>query len=245
MPVEPPPTVWRFPDPARDDGTREGPRNAASTSEPDDLVALGGDLAPGTLLAAYRHGIFPMPAPEIGPGTVAWFSPDPRAVIPVPTFRPSRSLRASRRRFVVRVNEDFEQTVRRCADPRRPHGWINDDVLAAYCQLHELGWAYSVESWTHDGDLAGGLYGVQVGGLFAGESMWHHDEPWGRDASKVALAWLVEAMVDAGDAPHRLLDVQWRTPHLARLGAVEVPRAVYRERLRAALTLAPALVDKP
>jgi leucyl/phenylalanyl-tRNA--protein transferase len=131
----------------------------------------------------------------------------------------------------VRVDTAFEEVVAGCADPRRDSGWIDDDVRAAYTELHRLGWAHSVETW-QDGCLVGGLYGVAVGGLFAGESMFHRV----RDASKVALVGLVGLLRDE-HAGARLLDVQWQTPHLASLGVVTMPRAAYLRRLREALEL--------
>lgn len=222
-PVEPAQSEWDFPDPSR--------------WPDDDLVGVGADLEPGTLLAAYRRGLFPMPVTHRRRTVLAWWSPDPRAVLPLDGMRISRSLRASARRFEVRVDTAFPEVVRRCADPRRPHGWISPAIRAAYVVLHELGWAHSVEAWTRDGQLAGGLYGVSVGGLFAGESMWHEPEAHGRDASKVALLALVEHLRGAGQADTRLLDVQWATPHLARLGAQAIPRTLYLARLAEALPL--------
>lgn len=216
MPVEPAPTTWRFP--------------PVDRAGPDGVVALGGDLEPGTLLAAYRHGVFPMPTWRRGP--LAWWSPDPRAVLPLDRLAVSRSLRAARRRFQVRVDTAFDDVVAGCADPRRPHGWITPEMRAAYGRLHRLGWAHSVEAWTGEGRLAGGLYGVAVGGLFAGESMFHRE----RDASKVALVGLVGLLRSDG-VDGRLLDVQWLTPHLASLGAVAVPRDRYLALLRTALAL--------
>ena len=194
---------------------------------PDEhgLVALGGDLEPGTLLGAYRSGLFPMPVDGRGGGPMGWWSPDPRGVIPLDGLRVSRSLRAARPRFEVRVDTAFDDVVAACADPRRPGAWITAEVRAAYVRLHELGWAHSVEAWD-DAGLAGGLYGVAVDGLFAGESMFHHR----RDASKVALLALVELLREDGDE-RRLLDVQWATDHLRSLGAVEVPRSRYLELL--------------
>jgi leucyl/phenylalanyl-tRNA--protein transferase len=191
------------------------------------VVAVGGDLEPGTLLAAYRQALFPMP---VGPeGLMAWWSPDPRAVIPLDAVRTSRSLRRSQRRYEVRVDTAFPEVIDGCADRRRPGGWITRDIRDAYVRLHELGWAHSVETWDEDG-LAGGLYGVAVAGLFAGESMFHRRT----DASKAALLGLVDLLGADGD-DRRLLDVQWSTPHLERLGAVAVPRHEYLERLRRAL----------
>jgi leucyl/phenylalanyl-tRNA--protein transferase len=158
-----------------------------------------------------------------------WFSPVRRGVLPLDRLRVSRSLRRSLRRFEVRVDGAFGQVIDACADPRRPAGWIDPSIRSAYTELHRLGWAHSVEAW-HEGRLAGGLYGVSIGGLFAGESMFHRET----DASKVALVGLVELMRDApGEA--RLLDVQWRTPHLASLGCVEVSRRDYLDSLPEAL----------
>ena len=223
MPVEPPPSRWAFGDPSAYD-------------EVDDLVAIGADLEPGTLLEAYRRGLFPMPSGRRGE-PMYWFCPVRRGVIPLDGLRVSRSLRRSARDFEIRVDTAFAEVVARCADPDRPSGWIDDDVAAAYQRLHELGWAHSVEAW-RDGRLAGGLYGVAIGGLFAGESMFHAE----RDASKVALVALVEGLSDE-HALDRILDVQWLTPHLASLGAIEVPRAAYLRRLPAALAApAPDLV---
>jgi leucyl/phenylalanyl-tRNA---protein transferase len=197
-------------------------------ADSDGLVGIGADLEPGTLLAAYRQGLFPMPVGRTGP--MGWWSPDPRGVLPLDELRVSRSLRQSCRRYEVRIDTAFEEVVRACADPDRPHGWITPDIELAYLRLHDLGWAHSIETWTGEGVLVGGLYGVAIGGLFAGESMFHR----ARDASKVALVHLVEALRAEGD-PHRLLDVQWSTPHLARLGVVELPRQQYLERLAVAL----------
>ncbi|MDQ3757158.1 MAG: leucyl/phenylalanyl-tRNA--protein transferase [Actinomycetota bacterium] len=218
MPVEPPPCPWSFPE-VDPDGD-------------DEIVAVGADLAPGTLLAAYRTGLFPMPVQ----GHLAWWSPQPRGILPLDGLRVTRSLRQSRHRYEVRVDSAFDEVVQACADPGRPHGWITDEFRRAYAELYHLGWAHSVEAWSSDGRLAGGLYGVAVGGLFAGESMFHRE----RDASKVALVALVERMRAAGGA---LLDVQWCTPHLASLGAVEVGRREYLRLLRRALALPCQLFD--
>jgi leucyl/phenylalanyl-tRNA--protein transferase len=214
MAVEPPPTPWVLP--------------AATTADESGVVGVGADLEPGTLLAAYRSGLFPMP---VDGGVLAWWSPDPRGIIPLDGLRVSRSLRQAASRFEVTVDRDFPAVIAACADPSRPHGWINQPVIDAYTRLHELGWAHSVEVWS-DGELAGGLYGVAVGGLFAGESMFHR----GRDASKVALLHLAE-LLRADERPERLLDVQWTTPHLVSLGAVDVGRPRYLELLGAALEL--------
>ena len=222
MPIEPPPTRWAFP-----------PPEAASE---DGLLALGADLAPGTILAAYRAGIFPMPL--TGVPQMTWFSPDPRGIIDVAAFRPGRSLRRSARRFTVTTDTAFASVIAGCADPRRPGGWITPAIRAAYTELHALGWAHSVEVW-EDGALAGGLYGVEIGGLFAAESKFHVRT----DASKVALAALVERLNSAGG--RRLLDVQWATPHLRSLGAIEILRGDYLDRLPVALASRPAFDVAP
>ncbi|RYE77602.1 MAG: leucyl/phenylalanyl-tRNA--protein transferase [Myxococcales bacterium] len=187
-----------------------------------DIVGAGADLEPGTLLAAYRAGIFPMPDDEFG---LAWFSPRQRGVLSLRDLRVSRSMRQSARTFEIRVNTAFDEVMEGCADPRRPGGWIDDDIRRAYGRLHRLGWAHSVETW-RDGELVGGLYGVALGGLFAGESMFHR----ARDASKVALMGLVELLSDEY-AERRLIDTQWQTQHLATLGVRELDREVYVERL--------------
>jgi leucyl/phenylalanyl-tRNA--protein transferase len=204
-----------------------------------DLVALGGDLEPQTLVAAYRRGLFPM---RLGGrrGPLGWWSPDPRGVLPLDGLRVSRSLRQSSRRFEIRVDTDFAGVVAGCAAPGRHGAWIGSDIRRAYLRLHRLGLAHSVEAWTPDGRLAGGLYGVSLGGLFAGESMFFRE----RDASKAALVGLVGLL--AADGLPRLLDVQWTTPHLRSLGAVDVPRPDYLDRLAAALALPPpAAWDRP
>jgi leucyl/phenylalanyl-tRNA---protein transferase len=218
-PVEPPQTPWVFP--------------RAHRADADGLLCVGADLAPGTLIAAYRQGLFPMP---LSRAHLAWWSPDPRGVLPLTGLHISRSLRRARRRFQVRVNTAFEHVVAACADPRRKGAWITPEVAAAYLELHRLDWAHSVEAWTPDGRLAGGLYGVAIGGLFAGESMFHVPQPWASDASKVALVALVELLLADG-SDTRLLDVQWATPHLRRLGVVAIPRTEYLARLRTALTV--------
>ena len=209
MPSEPPPTAWELP--------------PAASADPHGLVGVGADLEPGTVLAAYRRGLFPMPIS--GRRRIGWWSPDPRGVLPLDGLRISRSLRRSVARYEIHVDRAFDEVVLACADPGRDGGWITTAIRTAYARLHRLGWAHSVEAWDREtGELAGGLYGVQVGGLFAGESMFHHQ----RDASKVALVGLVEQLRASGAV---LLDVQWLTPHLASLGAVEVSRADYLSRL--------------
>lgn len=211
MPANPHPQTWQFP-----------PVDVADES---GLVGIGADLEPDTLLLAYRSGLFPMPLRPRG--EIGWWSPDPRAILEFEDLVVHRSLRRSSRRYEVRFDTDFVGVITACADPSRSGRWIDEPMLAAYVELHRRGWAHSVEAWLDD-RLVGGLYGVAVGGLFAGESMFHRE----RDASKVALLALVEAMSDG--AP-RLLDVQWRTDHLAAMGAREISRQTYIRRLLAVL----------
>jgi leucyl/phenylalanyl-tRNA--protein transferase len=209
-PIEPPPCRWRLPDP--------------SSADEHGLCGVGADLEPGTLLAAYRGGLFPMPVRK---RVIGWWSPEPRGVLPLDGVRVSRSLRRSCTRYSVRTDTRFREVMERCGDPDRPHGWITPAFVDAYERLFDLGWVHSVE--TYDGDrLVGGLYGVHVSGLFAGESMFSV----ATDASKVALVALVELLREAGVA---LLDVQWATPHLTSLGAIELPRREYLGRLAAAV----------
>ncbi|MGY9071539.1 MAG: leucyl/phenylalanyl-tRNA--protein transferase [Acidimicrobiales bacterium] len=208
-PVEPPPTRWSFP--------------SATTADENGLVGAGADLEPGTLLAAYRAGLFPMPLGD----TIGWWSPNPRGILPLSFIRVSRSLRKSCKQFEIRVDHSFERVMDACADPERPHGWINRDIRAAYLKLHQLGWAHSVEAWQDD-ELVGGLYGVAIGSFFAGESMFHIAP----DASKVALVALVDAMKVTGGA---LLDIQWTTPHLESMGAIDIDRVTYLELLQEAV----------
>ena len=218
-PREPAPTRYHF--------------DVAAAEPEEDLVGVGADLEPGTLLAAYRSGLFPMGLGRNGRGPIGWWSPDPRGVLPLPGLRVSRSLRRARSRFEIRVDCSFADVVAGCADPARSGRWITGAVSRAYQILFELGWAHSVECW-REGRLAGGLYGVCIGGFFAGESMFHRET----DASKVALIALVELMSQDGD-PGRLLDVQWRTPHLASLGVVDVSRQRYLDLLGEALACPP------
>jgi leucyl/phenylalanyl-tRNA--protein transferase len=171
--------------------------------------------------------MFPMVV-ELPQPAVGWWSPVHRGVLPLEALRVTRSMRQSSRRYEVRIDTCFVDVISRCADPRRPKGWITDEFIEAYSRLHDLGWAHSVEVFDREGQLAGGLYGVRVNGLFAGESMFYLQ----RDASKVALMSLVDLMRDASMT---LLDVQWCTGHLASLGAVEIDRQAYLMRLARAL----------
>lgn len=206
-------TPSRFPDP------RETPG--------DQPLGYGGDLAPETLLDAYAHGIFPWPDAD---GTLWWWSPDPRAVLPLDGIHVSRSLRRTLRsgRFTHTVDHAFTSVVRACAD--RPEGtWIIPAYARAFQRMHELGHAHSVEVWDAEGGLAGGVYGLALGAGFFAESMFHRVT----DASKVALFHLVERL---GDGGFTLLDVQLPTPHLASLGAVTITRDDYLARLTDALS---------
>ena len=187
---------------------------------------MGADLEPGTLLAAYRVGLFPMPVAR--GRRVAWWSPDPRGILPLDRLRVSRSLRQSCKRYEVRFDTAFADVITTCAGIDRDGGWITNEIVRAYTLLHELGWAHSVETFDEDGTLVGGLYGVAMGGFFAGESMFHLE----RDASKVALVGLVEHLRASGAT---LLDVQWTTDHLVSLGAIDVARSEYLEMLAEAL----------
>ena len=213
------PSRWSFPD-LRDPGLESGV---------DSLIAYGADLAPETLLEAYSHGLFPMPDGR----RMGWWSPTERGVLELDALKVSRSLRQSAAHFEIRVDTAFTQVLAACGDPRRTGTWIDHRIATAYTRMHELGHAHSVEAW-RDGALVGGLYGLGIGGLFAGESMFHT----ARDASKVALIGLVDLLRD-DHADERLLDVQWATPHLASLGVVEIDRTDYLSRLDLALTLPP------
>jgi leucyl/phenylalanyl-tRNA--protein transferase len=200
-------------------------------------VIVGGDLEPQTLLTAYRSGLFPMRQSN---GDLTWWSPDPRGVLTVDGLRVADSLRRSRRRFEIRVDTAFDAVIDACAERgEEEYDWITSEIKDAYVALHRLGWAHSVEAWTipagdEPAEMAGGLYGVAVGGLFGGESMFHRR----RDASKAALVGLVELLREDGE-PDRLIDVQWLTPHMASLGAVEIGRNEYLSRLESALLLPP------
>jgi leucyl/phenylalanyl-tRNA--protein transferase len=200
-------------------------------SELDDsgLVALGGKLEPETLISAYRSGIFPWSSDPV----LSWWSPDPRAIFDLATWRPHRTIMRTARREGWQFTADraFTDVMRGCAEASadRPATWITDEFIRSYSELHRRGLAHSVEVWEGDA-LVGGLYGVALGGFFGGESMFHRRT----DASKAAVAHLVERLRAGG---FTLLDAQVPTPHLARLGAVSIPRADYLARLRRALTV--------
>lgn len=187
-------------------------------------------LTPQLLISAYCQGIFPMAHDD---GNIYWYDPDPRAIIPLENFHIPRSLHRTLKKklFTITRDQAFSQVIRGCAAPApdREHTWISDEIVEAYEHLHGLGWAHSVEVW-RNGRLAGGLYGVAVGGLFAGESMFSTET----DASKVALVHLVRHLKQQG---FTLLDTQFLTPHLQRFGAVEIPASQYKTRLQHALTV--------
>lgn len=184
----------------------------------DDCVAAGADLFPPTVVDAYRHGAFPMPDGR----RLMWWSPLERGVLRPENLRISRSLRQSQKKFSIHFDTDFSGVIAACANPARSGGWIDSRIIKAYTRLHELGWAHSVEVRNGDGELVGGLYGLSIGHLFAGESMFHRET----DASKVALIGLVSGLnqVAVSDV---LIDTQWQTPHLASLGVSTMPRAEY------------------
>jgi leucyl/phenylalanyl-tRNA--protein transferase len=195
---------------------------------PEGLVAIGGTLDPDALVSAYSAGIFPWSSDP----AVTWWSPDPRAIFDLESWRPHRTVARSARRAGWRftVDRDFHGVMRACGESTtdRPSTWISDDFLRSYATMHERGLAHSIEVWEGDA-LVGGLYGVTLGGFFGGESMFHRRT----DASKAAVGYLIERLRACGFS---LLDAQVQTPHLERLGSTTIPRADYLRRLRAALT---------
>jgi leucyl/phenylalanyl-tRNA--protein transferase len=197
------------------------------------VVAVSRSLNPALVLQAYRQGIFPWPVRQ---GLVPWASPDPRAVFPLEDARPwPRTVkRAFKPRFRVSFDEAFGQVMRACGEREGAGTWITPDILATYDELHALGWAHSVEVWNGNG-LVGGLYGIALGALFAGESMYHRET----GASKVAFASCADRLRERG---FRLFDVQVLTDHLQMLGCIEIPRAEYLHRTQQALHL-PAHFD--
>ena len=216
----------------------DSPFGAPVSWRPDDLIGVSREFDADLVLAAYRSGVFPMPARR---RLMGWYSPLRRGVLPLDGLKVSRSLRKMVKRYEITVDtafdavDDDDAVLEGCADPKREGGWIDQNIRAVYRQLHREGHVHSIEAWTASGELAGGLYGVSVGGLFAGESMFHRPDI-GRDASKAALVTLVEHLNAAG-GNGRLLDVQWQTDHLATLGVVEISRAEYLRRLSVALRL--------
>jgi leucyl/phenylalanyl-tRNA---protein transferase len=214
-----PESAWLLPDPL--DSDPEG-----------DVIAIGAELDPATVLRAYTQGLFPM---HLGGedtdqrGDLAWWSPNPRGILPLEALRVSRSLRKSLRRFTVTFDTRFTEVMTLCQRPLDGGQWITGEFIETYSHLHRLGYAHSVEVWNQESQLVGGLYGLELGGLFAGESMFHLE----RDASKAALVHLVKKLNACGG--NRMLDVQWRTDHLATLGVIEISRHDYIQRLRTVL----------
>lgn len=217
-PREPPPTAVRFP--------------AADRADEHGKVMTGGDLQPGTLLAAYRSGLFPM---RDNQGHLGWWSPDPRGVLLTDALRVTKSLQRSERRYDVTVDSCFDQVIAGCAERTSDeYEWITPEIRTAFSELHQLGWAHSIETWCTTDDhveLVGGLYGVSVGGLFSGESMFHRAP----DASKVALIKLIDILRSDGHGADRIIDVQWLTPHMASLGAITMSRDAYLSTLKRVL----------
>lgn len=209
---------YQFPDPL------------SITDEYGDLITIGADLEPETLIYAYAHGLFPMHVDmesESDEKTLAWFFPKKRAIFQVDNIRITRSMRKSYKKYECRFDTCFVEMMRLCMTVPRHSGWIDEEFVEAYTDLHNRGLAHSVEIFYED-KLVGGLYGVGFAGFFAGESMVHTM----RDASKVALMHLAEKL-NAGNVT--LLDAQWLTPHLASLGAIEVSRPTYIEMLKQSL----------
>ncbi len=199
-----------------------------------DLIALSDEFELSMMVGAYCSGVFPMPLHESSfESVMGWWSPVRRGILELDDLRVSRSMLRSARRYTTTIDQAFPEVLERCADPSRPHGWIDEDIQRIYRQGHDAGVVHSIEVWDSEGRLVGGLYGVSLWGLFAGESMFH-DPEHGRDASKVALARLVNELRMRPDEA-TLLDVQWQTPHLASLGVSEISRDEYLARLQEAL----------
>lgn len=207
-----------------------------------DVVGVGADLEAATVLQGYAIGLFPMHLATDdalstdhhgNPTELGWWSPNPRGVLPLDALRVTKSLRKSQRKFHITFDSAFESVMRACQRPTQEGQWITEEFIQTYTHLHHMGFAHSVEVWNKSDELVGGLYGIELGGLFAGESMFHRD----RDASKVALVALVEKMRNCPGS--RLLDVQWRTEHLASLGVVEISRVHYCQRLSKVLATSP------
>jgi leucyl/phenylalanyl-tRNA--protein transferase len=210
-------------------GLLKAPFLLAEFADESGLVSMGGDLRPQTLLRAYRSGVFPW-FNEGDP--ILWWSPDPRAIIELDGLHVSRRLARTLRsdKFQFSVNQAFGDVIRACG-AREEGTWITPAMIAAYERLHVLGHAHSVEAW-QDNELAGGIYGVAIGGFFAGESMFTRK----RDGSKAALVYLIEQLRASG---FLLFDVQFLTPHTVRMGASEIPRSEYLTRLQKALRVTP------
>ena len=213
-------SVWDFPTP------EQMPK--------DDLVTLGADLKPETLIDSYKHGIFPMHLQIENKREIGWWSPQQRGILPLNKINISSSLKKSMKKYFVTFDQDFDAVIEGCGDDKRPKGWINKDIKTAYKKLFELGYVHSVEVWNKNDELVGGLYGVEVNGLFAGESMFHKQT----DASKTAMVYLVNQLKEAGG--ERIFDVQWQTPHLKSMGVIKISRAKYISLLPEVLNTPPA-----
>ena len=196
------------------------------------LTKFGSNWDPETLVAAYRAGLFPMPYEIDGnESAIGWWSPHSRAIFYPDQINVSTSMKAAMKKFKITVDQDFEAVIRACGNPQRESGWINEDVISAFIALHKLGIAHSIEVWDRGGQLAGGLYGIELGGIFAGESMFHVTS----NASKAALVHLGELL---NDGSGRIIDTQWMTSHLESMGAKAIKRTEYCEIL-------PNLLEKP
>jgi leucyl/phenylalanyl-tRNA--protein transferase len=213
-------SVWGFPTP------EQMPK--------DDLVTLGADLKPETLIDSYKHGIFPMHLQIENKREIGWWSPQHRGILPLNKINISSSLKKSMKKYFVTFDQDFDAVIEGCGDDKRPKGWINKDIKTAYKKLFELGYVHSVEVWNKKDELVGGLYGVEVNGLFAGESMFHKQT----DASKTAMVYLVNQLKEAGG--ERIFDVQWQTPHLKSMGVIKISRAKYISLLPEVMNTTPA-----
>ena len=213
-------SVWDFPTP------EQMPK--------DDLVTLGADLKPETLIDSYKHGIFPMHLQIENKRETGWWSPQQRGILPLDKINISSSLKKSMKKYFVTFDQDFDAVIEGCGDDKRPKGWINKDIKIAYKKLFDLGYVHSVEVWNKKDELVGGLYGVEVNGLFAGESMFHKET----DASNTAMVYLVNQLKEAGG--ERIFDVQWQTPHLKSMGVIKISRAKYISLLPEVMNTTPA-----
>jgi leucyl/phenylalanyl-tRNA---protein transferase len=213
-------SVWDFP--------------TAEQMPKDDLVTLGADLKPETLIDSYKHGIFPMHLQIENKREIGWWSPQQRGILPLNKINISSSLKKSMKKYYVTFDQDFDAVIEGCGDDKRPKGWINKDIKTAYKKLFELGYVHSVEVWNKKDELVGGLYGVEVNGLFAGESMFHKQT----DASKTAMVYLVNQLKESGG--ERIFDVQWQTPHLKSMGVIKISRAKYISLLPEVMNTTPA-----
>ena len=213
-------SVWDFPTP------EQMPK--------DDLVTLGADLKPETLIDSYKHGIFPMHLQIENKREIGWWSPQQRGILPLDKINISSSLKKSMKKYFVTFDQDFDAVIEGCGDDKRPKGWINKDIKIAYKKLFDLGYVHSVEVWNKKDELVGGLYGVEVNGLFAGESMFHKQT----GASKTAMVYLVNQLKEAGG--ERIFDVQWQTPHLKSMGVIKISRAKYISLLPEVMNTTPA-----